>query len=176
MIPRRIAASRTVRAIGPAVSWLCAIGMIPALLTRPSVGLMPTIPFAEDGQTIDPSVSVPIASADRFAETAPPDPELDPHALRSSTYGFFASPPRPLQPLVECDDLKFAHSLRLAFPRKIAPAALSFAAINESCNGIDPASASDPAVVVIRSAVSTLSLRRIGIPCRGLRTLPAFRS
>ena len=30
------------RAIGPAVSWLCAIGMMPLRLTRPTVGLMPT--------------------------------------------------------------------------------------------------------------------------------------
>src|SRR5439155_20093748 len=146
MIPSRIAASRTVRAIGPAVSWLCAIGMIPARLTKPRVGLIPTIPFADDGQTIDPSVSVPIASADRFAETAPADPELDPHALRSSTYGFFASPPRPLQPLVESDDLKFAHSLRFVLPCTIAPAALTFAAMNASCGAMEPASASDPAV------------------------------
>src|SRR5882672_6642699 len=150
--------------------------MIPALLTNPRVGLIPTMPLADAGQTIEPSVSVPIAPAQRFADTAPPDPELDPHGFRSSTYGFFACSPRPLQPLVEWVERKFAHSLRLALPRKIAPAALSFAAMNESCIGVDPASASDPAVVVIRSAVSTLSLSRIGIPCSGPRTFPALRS
>jgi hypothetical protein len=37
--------------------------MIPDLLNKPSVGLMPTIPFTADGQTIDPSVSDPIAAA-----------------------------------------------------------------------------------------------------------------
>ncbi len=73
------------RAIGPAVSWLCAIGTIPLLLTRPSVGLMPTIPFADDGQTIEPSVSVPTATAQRFAETPAPEPELEPQGFRSST-------------------------------------------------------------------------------------------
>src|SRR6202171_6867609 len=102
MTPRRIAASRTVRAIGPAVSWLCAIGIIPARLTKPSVGLIPTIPCADDGQTIEPSVSVPMAMAHMFAETAAADPELEPHGFRSSTYGFFAWPPRPLQPLDAC--------------------------------------------------------------------------
>src|SRR2546426_995922 len=96
-----MAASRTVRVMGPAVSWLCAIGMMPARLTRPSVGLMPTIPFAEDGQTTDPSVSVPIATAQRLAATAAPEPELEPHGLRSSAYGFFVCPPRPLHPLLE---------------------------------------------------------------------------
>src|SRR5512144_462521 len=114
---RSSAASATVRVIGPAVSWLCAIGTMPVRLTRPSVGLMPTSPFEVAGDTIDPSVSVPTAAAARFAATATPDPELDPDGLRSSAYGFFVCPPRPLQPLLECVDLKFAHSLRLVFPR-----------------------------------------------------------
>jgi hypothetical protein len=59
------------------------MGIIPDLLTRPSVGLIPTMPLAEDGQTIDPSVSVPTARAQRFADTATPDPELEPQGLRS---------------------------------------------------------------------------------------------
>jgi hypothetical protein len=35
----------------------------------------------DEGQTIDPSVSVPSAPAARFAAGAAPDPELDPHGL-----------------------------------------------------------------------------------------------
>src|SRR5262249_14765061 len=81
--PSRIAASVTVRAIGPAVSWLCAIGMIPERLTSPSVGLIPTIPFVVAGQTIEPSVSVPTATLQRLAETAQPEPELAQQGLRS---------------------------------------------------------------------------------------------
>ena len=80
-----MAASRTVRAIGPAVSWLCAIGMMPALLMRPSVGLMPTIPFAPDGQTTEPSVSVPTATVTRFAATATPEPLDEPQGLRAGS-------------------------------------------------------------------------------------------
>ena len=38
------------------------MGIIPARLISPSVGLMPTSPFADDGQTTEPSVSVPTAS------------------------------------------------------------------------------------------------------------------
>src|SRR5207248_501007 len=79
----RLAASRTVRAIGPGVSWLWAIGITPDRLTRPRVGLMPTSPFAEAGHTTEPSVSVPIATAQRFAPTAAPEPELEPQGLRS---------------------------------------------------------------------------------------------
>src|SRR5258708_16270506 len=92
------------------------MGIIPLRLTRPTVGLIPTNPFAEDGQTIDPSVSVPIAAAQKFAEAAAPEPELDPQGLRSSAYGFFVCPPRPLQPLVECRERMLAHSVRLFFP------------------------------------------------------------
>src|SRR5204863_9787679 len=99
---RRIAASSTVRAIGPAVSWLCAMGMIPDRLTSPTVGLMPTSDVALDGQTIDPSVSVPTPIAARFAAMAAAVPELDPHGLRSSAYGLSTRPPRQLQALVVC--------------------------------------------------------------------------
>ena len=35
--------------------------------------------------------------------------------------------------------------------------------------GIAPASASEPAVVIMRSAVAMLSLMRIGMPCSGPR-------
>src|SRR5947209_11581364 len=131
-MPRRMAASRTVRAIGPEVSWLCAIGMMPARLMRPSVGLIPTRPDADDGQTTEPSVSVPIPIAARFAAIADPVPELEPQALRSSTYGFFVNPPRPLQPLVECVDRKFAHSLRFVLPRITAPASRKRDTMNAS--------------------------------------------
>src|SRR2546425_3101216 len=169
MAPSKIAASVTVRAIGPAVSWLWAIGTIPDRLTRPTVGLIPTIPFAVAGQTIEPSVSVPIATAERFAATATPEPELDPHGLRFSAYGFRTRPPRPLQPLVEWVERKFAHSLRFVLPRMTAPASRSFCATNASRCGIEPCSASEPAVVDIRSAVSMLSLIRTGMPCSGPR-------
>jgi hypothetical protein len=174
--PRIAAASATVRAIGPAVSWLCAIGTIPLRLTRPRVGLMPTRPLVFDGDTIDPSVSVPIAAALRFAAIAAPEPELEPDGLRSSAYGFFVCPPRPLQPLVECVDRKFAHSLRLVLPRMTAPAARSRSTMNASFGGLAPASAREPAVVIIRSAVAMLSLINTGMPCSTLRGPRSLRS
>src|SRR5882724_7615164 len=104
------------------------MGMIPARLTRPRVGFSPTIPLAEDGHTIDPSVSVPMASAHRFADTAAAEPELDPQGLRSRTYGFLAWPPRALQPLLEWGERMLAHSLRFALPRRTAPASRSLRA------------------------------------------------
>src|SRR6478752_4931311 len=106
--------------------------MIPALEINPSVGLIPTRPFADDGQTTDPSVSVPTATAAKLAEVAAPEPELDPHGLRSSTYGLRHCPPRPLQPLDECVDRRFAHSLRFVLPSITAPASRSRCATCES--------------------------------------------
>src|SRR4051812_37448320 len=76
------AASATVRACGPTVSCVCEIGTTPARLVRPTVGLMPTTPFAFAGQTMLPSVSVPNDTAAKLAVAAAPDPELEPHGLR----------------------------------------------------------------------------------------------
>ena len=78
---------------------------------------------------IEPSVSVPIADAARLAATAAPEPELEPPGLRSSTYGLRVCRPRPLQPLDERVDRKFAHSLRFVLPRMTAPASRSRRAI-----------------------------------------------
>ena len=69
-----------------------------------------------------------------------------------------------------------AHSLRLVFPRITAPAARNLIATNESLGGFEPTKASDPAVVIMRSAVSILSLIRIGIPCNRLRGPLALNS
>ena len=81
MAPSKIAASVTVLAIGPAVSCVFEIGIIPDRLTKPTVGLIPTIPLTEAGQTIEPSVSVPIATTQRLADTAAPEPALEPQGL-----------------------------------------------------------------------------------------------
>jgi ATP-dependent RNA helicase DeaD len=43
-----------------------------------------TMPQPEAGQTIEPAVSVPSATAVKLAATATADPELDPQGLRSS--------------------------------------------------------------------------------------------
>src|ERR1700737_4874712 len=128
--------------------------MIPAPGMSPDVGLMPTRPHADDGQTTEPSVSVPTPTAARFAAIPLPVPLLDPHALRSRTYGFRVCPPRPLQPLVACVERKFAHSLRFVLPMITAPASRSRCATAASRGAIESARASDPALVCILSAVS----------------------
>src|SRR6516225_8019207 len=101
MTPRTTAASATVRACGPTVSWTWEIGTTPARLVSPTVGLRPTTPLALPGQTMLPSVSVPSETAVKFAETAAPEPALEPHGLWSMPYGLWVMPPRPDQPLTE---------------------------------------------------------------------------
>src|SRR5438309_3922831 len=165
--PRTAAASATVRVCGPGVSWVWEMGTTPARLTRPTVGLMPTTPLLLAGQTMLPSVSVPIETAVKFAEAAAPDPELDPHGFRLIPYGLLHWPPRPDQPLVAEVERKFAHSLRVVFPRITAPAARRFMATVESAGAGVPTRASDPADVCILSWVSMLSLSSTGIPCSG---------
>src|SRR6185295_19794847 len=98
---------------------------MPSLLSRPTVGLRPTRPQIDDGETIEPSVSVPTPSGARLAATAAAVPELEPLVLRSSAYGLRVRPPRALQPLVERVERKFAHSERLVLPRITAPASRS---------------------------------------------------
>ena len=60
------------------MSWLWAIGMMPARLTSPTVGFTVTTPFWVAGDSSEPEVSVPIAAAASPAATATADPELDP--------------------------------------------------------------------------------------------------
>src|SRR6266581_7065580 len=127
-----VAASTTVRAWGPTVSCVCEMGITPARLVRPTVGLMPTTPLTFAGQTMLPSVSVPMLTAAKLAATATADPVLEPQPLRSSEYGLAVSPPRPDQPLLEKNERKFAHSERLVLPRSTAPVARRFAATVES--------------------------------------------
>src|SRR5476649_2163314 len=97
--------------------------MIPSCATSPTVGFKPTTRLFPDGQTTEPSVSVPTAAAHRFAAVAAAEPELDPHGSKSRRYGSRVNPPRALQPLKGALPRKLAHSERFAFPRMTAPAA-----------------------------------------------------
>ena len=117
-----------------------------------------------------------MATAQKLADTAAPEPELEPQGLRSREYGFLVCPPRLLHPLTERVDLKFAHSLRLVFPKRMAPAARSLATKNASCVAILSCKASAPAVVCILSPVSILSFIKTGTPCKGPRVFFCFRS
>ena len=98
-----MAASVTVLAIGPGVSWSAVIGMTPYRLTRPTVGLMPTSIAWFEGERMEPEVSVPTLAAQKL--TAVPTPELEPAVPRTGrpsrvasrgsgrgSYGFMPKP------------------------------------------------------------------------------------
>src|SRR5439155_7788873 len=128
-----------------------------------------------------PSVSVPMATVARCADAPTPDPLLDPHGLRLSTYGLCVCPPRALQPLIERVDRKFAHSERFALPSTTAPAARSRPTRNASRAGVESARANEPAVEPgapgEASAVSTFSLSSTGMHFRAVRgPAPARRA
>src|SRR2546421_12712974 len=79
--------SSTVRVIGDTVSIVHASGTTLWLLTRPIVGRIPTIPFTDDGNRIEPPVSVPSAPRQVRAATAAPEPPLEPAGERSRVQG-----------------------------------------------------------------------------------------
>ena len=64
--------------IGPAVSRVDEMGTMPDLLILPIVGFNPTNELAEDGERIDPDVSEPNETDDKFDVVATPLPELEP--------------------------------------------------------------------------------------------------
>ncbi|KAG5584482.1 hypothetical protein H5410_044916 [Solanum commersonii] len=67
------------------VSCLCEIGITPALLVSPTVGLIPTTELALDGDGMEPAVSVPNATAAMFAAIDVADPVLDPDGSALAT-------------------------------------------------------------------------------------------
>src|SRR2546421_1972293 len=134
---------------------------MPLRLISPRLGLCPTIPHIDAGHTIDPSVSLPIATWARHAATATAEPDEEPHGFRSSTWGLAVCPPTPDQPEVDAVERKFAHSERFALPRITAPAARSRLTRTASLAGRPGSRAREPAVVGW-PAVSTLSLSSTG--------------
>ena len=59
--------------------------MTPARLVSPTVGLMPTTELKLAGHRIDPSVSVPSATATKFDATDIADPLFDPQGSADNT-------------------------------------------------------------------------------------------
>src|SRR6478672_5443012 len=86
----RIAQSSTVRAIGPQWSNVNELGMTPARLTSPYVGISPVMPQNEAGPRIDPPVSEPRAAGMKPAASAAPEPLEEPPVKCSRFHGFLA--------------------------------------------------------------------------------------
>ena len=94
-----MAASFTLFAMGPAVSIFLISGKIPSPDMLSLVGLNPTTELAEDGATIEPSVSVPTETGTRSAVTATALPLLEPEGdIFSGPNGLTVCPLFPLYP------------------------------------------------------------------------------
>src|SRR5690606_22990100 len=121
------------------------------------------------GLRTDPPVSVPIDPAHNRAATAAPEPPELPPALSAVFHGLRTGP-NPVDALVGPS----ANSCIPAFARMTAPAARNLRTSVASRSGTRSANTRLPAVVR-RPAVSILSFREMGAPCRGPRTLPDRR-
>src|SRR5688500_20216301 len=67
----------------------------PYRLTRPYVGRSPVTPQRDDGETIEPSVSVPIENPTKpaaVADAGPGDEPLEPCCASSGCHGFSVTP------------------------------------------------------------------------------------
>ena len=170
----RRAASSTVRVIGPAVSWLAAIGMMPCCETSPIVGLIPTRFCSPAGQRIEPSVSVPTASVARLAAAAVAEPgrrsaRIEIEHVRVAGE---AAPGAPAVERREAAEVRPLRQVRLAEHdrhRRRGAGRRSARPVAPCCRrapGIRPSSA-------IRSSVAMLSLTITGMPCSGPRAWPA---
>ena len=65
---------------------------IPSVEIAPHVGLKPTMPQNEEGDRIEPPVSLPSAIGTQPAPTATPEPLLEPPDTRSGFQGLRAGP------------------------------------------------------------------------------------
>ena len=77
---------------------------------------------------------------------------------------------------MECVERKFAHSLRFVLPRMTAPAARSRSTMNASRGAFAPTSASEPAVVCIRSRGGDVVLDQHRDAVERAGDLPRLRS
>ena len=159
----------------PAVSCVCEIGMIPRRLTNPTVGLIPTT--IRSRRAHDRSVRLR-ADASGGEGSRLSRRWCRARSARVSIEGMrvahLTAPPAPAARRLRGSKVGPLAQIRLAM--MTTPAARSCLTTNASRAAMDPSSAREPAVVVIRSAVSICPLMTIGIPCRGPREPFDFRS
>src|SRR5438132_10965107 len=99
---------------------------MPLRLTSPGVGLSAATPFHPPGRRMEANVSSPIATVEKLAVVAHPEPPDEPPTVRSRSYGLRDTP--NIEPNVS----PAAYSLRVVLPRMIAPAFLSRTITNPS--------------------------------------------
>src|SRR3954454_14519056 len=104
------AQSSTDLAMGPILSIDHASDMQPCRLTRPNVGRGPEAPQARQGETMLPSVSVPMANPTSPAATADADPADDPLDPCLAFHGLRVIPPNHWSPWARAPSVSLATS------------------------------------------------------------------
>src|SRR6056297_70258 len=118
MASKTIAASSTLRVMGPILSMLQLRAIAPCRLTLPYEGRSPVAPFRVDRDTIEPRVSVPMANGKSPAAVPEADPADDPLEPCSRSHGLFVRPPNQISP--------YARAPSVVFAIRTAPASSSF--------------------------------------------------
>src|SRR5476651_83678 len=93
-----MAASSTLRVIGPSLSMLQLSAIAPYLLTRPKEGRRPVSPHSVDGDTMEPKVSEPMAKGKQPALTVEAGPADEPLEPRLISHGLRVIPPNQVSP------------------------------------------------------------------------------
>ena len=162
--PSRTAASVTLRAIGPAVSWSAEIGTTPARLQRPRVGLIPTIrwrPRADDRAVgLRPDADGREVRGDAHAR---PGARAARVAVQDIGHVGLAADAAPAARRRHRAEVRPLRQVRLRDDDRAGGAQ---PLDDERVAGLLPASAHEPAVVGM-SVVSTLSFTSTGMPRSG---------
>src|SRR5205807_6822744 len=104
--------------MGPILSMVQLRPMAPKRLTRPYVGRRPVTPHLIEGDTMEPSVSVPTEKPTRPAAVADAGPAEDPLELSSKFQGVLVMPPNHRPPCASAPIDNFATSTAPAFSRR----------------------------------------------------------
>ena len=158
------AQSSTVRQIAPILSNDQHSAMAPVRATRPNVGRSPVAPQRIQGETMEPSVSVPRLNPNRPAAVPAADPALDPLEPFSRFQGLLVRPSNQRSPYANAPSVVLATSTAPASSSRFTTAASSSG--TRSLYGVAPQ-------VVLIPAVSRRSFAPHGIPCSGPRYRPA---
>src|SRR3954466_12289789 len=107
---KTMAQSSTVRQMGPILSIDQLKVMAPPRLTRPKLARNPGTPHGSQGETIEPSVSVPMANGNSPAASPAHEPADDPLEPSFEFHGFRVMPPNQVSPMASSPMLVFAIS------------------------------------------------------------------
>src|SRR5688572_7495913 len=126
-----MAQSSTERAIGPQWSKVNELGITPARLTSPDVGIRPARPQYADGPRMEPPVSDPSDAGTKPAASAAPDPLEEPPVKWSSRHGLRDGGHGKSNEGPPC-----ANSCVCSLPSRIAPALVSMLVVAASSEGM----------------------------------------